>query len=113
MCAAHAADGGAPAADAARCGPLTAGPGRIVTEFIERLDLRDVTLCFNDWCGAQVMIADGGVERVGRLALVSCEAFENYPPGLPGRLAGLAAELLGGLAFMTQAVRFRRVRQLP
>ncbi len=86
---------------------------RLLTEFIERLDLRDVTLCFNDWCGAQVMIADGLMERVGRLALVSCEAFDNYPPGIPGWVAARSAELPGGLAFMTQAVRFRRVRQLP
>ena len=35
------------------------GAGRIVAELLERLDLRDVTLCFNDWGGAQVMIADG------------------------------------------------------
>ena len=35
------------------------GQGRIIAEFLERLDLHDVTLCFNDWCGAQVMIADG------------------------------------------------------
>lgn len=35
-----------------------------------------MTLCFNDWCVAQVMIADGQMDRVGRLVLVSCEAFE-------------------------------------
>jgi len=89
------------------------GLGRILTEFIEVLGLRAVTLCFNDWCGAQVMIADGGVERVGRLALVSCEAFENYPPGLPGRLAGLAARVPGGVAVARRALSSRRLRQLP
>jgi pimeloyl-ACP methyl ester carboxylesterase len=89
------------------------GLGRILTEFMDRLDLADVTLCFNDWCGAQVMIADGGVERVGRLALVSCEAFENYPPGLPGHLAGLAARMPGGVAVARRMLLSRRVRQLP
>ena len=74
------------------------GLGRILTEFMDRLDLTDVTLCFNDWCGAQVMIADRGVERVARLVLASCEAFENYPPGLPGRLAAIAAQTPGALA---------------
>ncbi len=54
----------------------------ILAEFLERLDLREVTLCFNDWRGAQVMVADGPMDRVGKLALVSCEAFENYPPAL-------------------------------
>ena len=28
------------------------GLGRILTEFLDRLDLMDVTLCFNDWCCA-------------------------------------------------------------
>ena len=46
------------------------GLGRILTEFMDRLDLTDVTLCFNDWCGAQVMIADRGVERVARLSCI-------------------------------------------
>ena len=89
------------------------GLGRIVAEFLTQLDLRDVTLCFNDWCGAQVMIADGLVERVGRLVLVSCEAFENYPPGLPGRLAAISARLPGGVTIMRGALLVRRLRQLP
>jgi len=38
---------------------------------MERLDRRHVTLCFNAWCDAQVVIADHGIERVGRLVLVS------------------------------------------
>jgi pimeloyl-ACP methyl ester carboxylesterase len=89
------------------------GIGRIVAELLERLDLRDVTLCFNDWGGAQVMIADGLVGRVGRLALIACEAFENYPPGIPGRLASLSARMPGGIAMMRRALLVRRLRELP
>ena len=89
------------------------GMCRLLAEFIERLDLRSVTLCFNDWCGAQVMIAEGLMERVERLVLVSCEAFDNYPPGIPGWVAARSAELPGGLAVLAQAVRFRWIRQLP
>lgn len=89
------------------------GLGRILTEFMERLDLRDVTLCFNDWCGAQVMIADGGVGRVGRLVLVSCEAFENYPPGLPGRLAAISARVPGAVTLVRRILLSRQLRQLP
>jgi pimeloyl-ACP methyl ester carboxylesterase len=89
------------------------GQGRIIAEFLERLDLHDVTLCFNDWCGAQVMIADGLVERVGRLVLASCEAFENYPPGIPGRLAALSGRLPGGVAVMRRTLLNRRLRRLP
>jgi pimeloyl-ACP methyl ester carboxylesterase len=89
------------------------GMGRIVTEFLAAADLRDVTLCFNDWCGAQVMIADGGMERVGRLVLVSCETAGNYPPGLAGFAAWLSAKLPGGYV-ATRALLLRpRLRRLP
>ena len=89
------------------------GQGRIIAEFLDRLDLHDVTLCFNDWCGAQVMIADGLMERVGRLLLASCEAFENYPPGIPGRLAALSGRLPGGVAVMRRTLLNRQLRRLP
>jgi pimeloyl-ACP methyl ester carboxylesterase len=89
------------------------GMGHILADFLEAMDLHEVTLCFNDWSGAQVMIADGLMERVGRLVLVSCEAFDNYPPGLPGWMAARSAELPGGLAIMARAMRLRRLRQLP
>jgi pimeloyl-ACP methyl ester carboxylesterase len=89
------------------------GLGKIVAEFLERLALHDVTLCFNDWGGAQVMIADGLIERVARLVLTPCEAFENYPPGIPGRLASLSAKLPGGLRIMRRALLVRWLRRLP
>lgn len=89
------------------------GMCRIVAEFLERLDLDDVTLCFNDWCGAQVMIADGLMDRVGKLVLVSCEAFENYPPGLAGHAAWLSAKLPGGVPLMRRVLLNPTLRRLP
>jgi pimeloyl-ACP methyl ester carboxylesterase len=89
------------------------GMTRILAEFLERLDLRDVTLCFNDWCGAQVMIADGEMDRVGRLVLVSCEAYENYPPGLAGHAAWLFAKVPGGPAMTRQTLLAPWLRRLP
>jgi pimeloyl-ACP methyl ester carboxylesterase len=89
------------------------GLGRIITEFLERLDLRGVTLCFNDWGGAQLMVDDGLTDRVARLVLVSCEAFENYPPGIPGRMAAISGRLPGGLAMLPRILRVRRLRELP
>jgi pimeloyl-ACP methyl ester carboxylesterase len=89
------------------------GLGRLVAEFLERVDLRGVTLVFNDWGGAQVMIADGLMERVARLVLTPCEAFENYPPGLPGRMAALSGRLPGGLSMMRAVLGVRALRQLP
>jgi pimeloyl-ACP methyl ester carboxylesterase len=89
------------------------GMCRILAEFLESLELRDVTLCFNDWCGAQVMIADGLMDRVGSLVLVSCEAYDNYPPGLAGHAAWLSGKLPGGMAMMRQVLLRKRLRDLP
>lgn len=89
------------------------GMCRILTEVLERLDLRDVVLCFNDWSGAQVMIAEGGIDRVGKLVLASCETIGNYPPGLAGWSAWLSAKLPGGLAMTRQVLLRPRLRRLP
>jgi pimeloyl-ACP methyl ester carboxylesterase len=89
------------------------GQVRILVEFLDRLDLRDVTLVFNDWCGAQIMIAENWDERVGRIVFASCETYDNYPPGLPGKLAALAAGVPGGVAGLVKPLRLRPVRQLP
>ena len=58
------------------------GLARLVAEFLDRLELDDVTLVGNDTGGALVqLLAGDGATRVGRIVLVSCDAFENFPPG--------------------------------
>jgi pimeloyl-ACP methyl ester carboxylesterase len=89
------------------------GIAMLIGEFLEKLDLRDVTLVQNDWGGAQVLVAHGGAERVARMVLVACEAFDNYPPGIAGRLLGLTARVPGGLALLTRLLHFRAVRRAP
>lgn len=89
------------------------GHTRIVAEFLERLDLTAATLCFIDWGGAQPMIAEGLTDRVARFVLCACEAFENYPPGIPGRMAALSAKLPGGLTVMRHTLLIGPLRQLP
>jgi pimeloyl-ACP methyl ester carboxylesterase len=89
------------------------GQVRLLAEFLERLELQEVTLVFNDWCGAQLLVAEGRDARVGRLVLASCETDDNYPPGLPGRVAALAAGLPGGLADVLKPLRIRALRRLP
>lgn len=54
------------------------GYGRMVAELLERLDLRDVTLVQNDHA-AGLVLAGKRPERVARLVVTPCEAFENYP----------------------------------
>ena len=80
------------------------GMGRLLAEFLERADLDDVTLCFNDWSSAQTMIADGLMERVGRLVLVSCETAGNYPPGIGGHGVWLSAKLPGGISLLLSLI---------
>jgi pimeloyl-ACP methyl ester carboxylesterase len=91
------------------------GIARLAAEFMDRLDLTDVTLAGNDTGGALVqLLMAGGEARVGRAVLVSCDAFDNFPPGLTGRtllLAGTLPPALFGL-FMQQ-MRVRAVRRLP
>jgi pimeloyl-ACP methyl ester carboxylesterase len=89
------------------------GLGRLVTEFLDALALDDVTLVFVDWCAAPLMIEDGGMDRVGRLVILPCEAFENYPPGWPGRLAALSGWLPGGIAIMRRVLLNRTLRRVP
>jgi pimeloyl-ACP methyl ester carboxylesterase len=91
------------------------GLARIVSELLERLDLDDVTLVGNDTGGALVqLLAAGGEPRVGRIVLVSCDAFDNFPPGLTGRAIVLAGKLPAGLFGMfMQQMRLRALRRMP
>ena len=74
----------------------------MIARFLAKIDVHDVTLVSNDWGGAQLVLSPGGSDRVANLVLVSCEAFDNYPPGLPGRLLCLLAALPGGLPWGRQ-----------
>jgi pimeloyl-ACP methyl ester carboxylesterase len=89
------------------------GQARLVAELLERLELERVTLVFNDWCGAQILVAEGWDARVARLVLASCETFDNYPPGLPGRVVALSAALPGGIVAALKSLRIRPLRRLP
>ena len=89
------------------------GIARLVAEFCDRLELDDVTLVGNDTGGAlvQLLMADG---LASRAVLASCDAFDNFPPGLTGKTlvaAGRLSPAMFGL-FMQQ-LRVRAVRRLP
>jgi pimeloyl-ACP methyl ester carboxylesterase len=88
------------------------GLARLEAEFLEALDLRDVTLVGND-LGLFQVTAGEYPERIARLVITSCEAFENIPPGLPGHTVAFAAKLPGGLFALVQPLRLRALRRLP
>ncbi|WP_395309153.1 alpha/beta hydrolase [Mycobacterium sp. AMU20-3851] len=71
------------------------GVAAVLADFLDALELEDVTLVLNDWGGGQFLISDGRDKRLGRLVLASCTAFDNYPPA-PARPAALLCRLPGG-----------------
>jgi pimeloyl-ACP methyl ester carboxylesterase len=91
------------------------GIARLVAEFIGRLDLRDVMLVGSDTGGAvvQLLMADGA-DRVKSAVLVSCDAFDNFPPGLTGRTLVLSGKLPTALfGLFMQQLRTRPMRRTP
>jgi pimeloyl-ACP methyl ester carboxylesterase len=76
------------------------GIAKLQAEFLQALDLREVTLVGND-SGIFLLTAGRSPERLARLVITPCESFENVPPGLPGRTAALGLKLPGG-AFLQE-----------
>jgi pimeloyl-ACP methyl ester carboxylesterase len=91
------------------------GIAKLVAEFLDRLGLDDVTLVGNDTGGAVVqLLAADGAPHMGRVVLVSCDAFGNFPPGLTGKTLALAGKLPPPLfSLAMQQMRLRPLRRLP
>lgn len=67
----------------------------IVADFLDALDLTDVTLVVTDWGGPLFLTDLRRDTRVSRLVICPCEAFDNFPPGFPGKVAWLASRTTG------------------
>ena len=86
------------------------GIARIISDFLDALDLRGVTIVANDSGGAmsQVLVTRHP-ERIGRLVLTNCDTFENFPPSVFKLLPPLAklpgAMTVVGLPFRVPALR--------
>jgi pimeloyl-ACP methyl ester carboxylesterase len=90
-----------------------AGTVRLLDDVLAALRLRDVTLVVSDWGGPLLMTALGRDERVARMVILPCEAFTNFPPGLPGRMAVLAARLPGGMSVAARQLGRSKLRRTP
>ncbi|UJW31607.1 alpha/beta hydrolase [Saccharothrix sp. AJ9571] len=88
------------------------GQALLLAELLERLDLTDVTLIMNDWGGPQFLVSEGKADRVGRLVLVACEAFDNFPPKAVRPLVALA-RVPGGTWLMTKLFATKLFRHSP
>ena len=89
------------------------GIATLLGELLERLDLREVTLAMNDWGGPQLLVGGPFDERLARLALIACEAFDNVPPQGAARLLPHIARIPGGLAAALLPFRVNALRRLP
>jgi len=85
----------------------------LLAELIDKLDLHEVTVVGNDTGGAicQLLVTEHP-QRIGRLVLTPCDAFEHFfPPAF--KPMQLAAKIRGGLALTVQPVRIRAIRNSP
>lgn len=89
------------------------GQANLVADFLAALDLRDVTLVSIDWGGGLFLPAAGRDDRVARYVICPSEAFDNFPPGISGRLAVLAARMPGGTQLGLRQLRISWLRKLP
>jgi pimeloyl-ACP methyl ester carboxylesterase len=89
------------------------GVVELLGEVLERLDLHEVTLAMNDWGGPQLLVGSRHDARIARLALCSCEAFDNVPPKGAAQLLPYIARVPGGMTAAVMPFRFDRLRRLP
>ncbi len=72
------------------------GMAKLIADFIEALDLTDVTLVGNDTGGALTqMVCARFPERIGRMVLTTCDGYDIFPPPAFSYL-----KLMGYLPFM-------------
>jgi pimeloyl-ACP methyl ester carboxylesterase len=89
------------------------GLARLIADFLAALGLRDVTLVGNDTGGALCqLVALDHPERIGRLVLTPCDAYENFLPPM-FRPLQLIAHVPGAVWLVAQSVRPRAAQRLP
>jgi pimeloyl-ACP methyl ester carboxylesterase len=89
------------------------GLAKIIADFLAAMELDDVTLVANDTGGAISQItAAHHPERIGRLVLTNCDAFENFLPPM-FRPLQWAARVPGMLTGVMAGMRFAPMRKLP
>ncbi len=89
------------------------GLAKLIADFVEAVGLEDVTLVANDTGGAlSQLVVVNHPDRVGRLVLTPCDAYENFlPPAF--RYLQLLARVPGGVGAVAQSMRIPAVRRTP
>src|SRR3954470_13129541 len=82
------------------------GLARVIADTIAALDLTDVTLVANDTGGAlSQLVVPRHPERIGRLVLTPCDAFENFLPPMLRPLQYVGGYVPGALTVVAQTMR--------
>lgn len=82
----------------------------VVADFLDALDLTDVTLVVTDWGGPLFLTDAGRDKRIARMVICPSEAFENFPPGFPGKVTWLATRTTGTVKLAMQQLRIGWLR---
>lgn len=89
------------------------GVADLVAEFVDRLDLREVTVVANDTGGAITQILmTRHPERIARVVLTPSDSFERFFPPVFAPLPVLA-RVPGAIAVLTHALRLPALHRLP
>jgi pimeloyl-ACP methyl ester carboxylesterase len=85
------------------------GVAQLIADFLDELELEDVTIVGNDSGGAisQILVANHP-QRIGRLVLTNCDTHENFPPGIFKAMPPLA-KLPGGMFVLSAPFRIPAV----
>jgi pimeloyl-ACP methyl ester carboxylesterase len=83
----------------------------IVADFLDALDLSDVTLVVTDWGGPLFLTDAGRDKRVARMVICPSEAFENFPPGFPGKVTWLVSRTPWTVAMAMRQLRIGWMRR--
>jgi len=97
------------------------GVAGLIRDFLEALDLENVTIVGNDSGGAMSQIlVTRHPERIARLVLTNCDSYEHFPPGIfktmppmariPGAMWALAQPMRIGLARRTAYGPFTKTK---
>lgn len=88
------------------------GLARLIADFLDKLELEDVTIVGNDSGGAisQILVTNHP-QRIGRLALTNCDTHENFPPGIFKAMPPLA-KLPGGMVALSAPFRIPALARL-
>jgi pimeloyl-ACP methyl ester carboxylesterase len=89
------------------------GAARVIADFIAALDLNGVTLVGNDTGGALCqLVVTRHPDRIGRLVLTNCDAYDKFPPGF-FRFLFWGAHIPGFVTALFQPMRIAAIRNAP